>query len=204
MKKILGMVGLALSLNANAGLITTIDEATIANGDHNHSTDGGRAAVGYWNSEESRAVVEFDAASIVGETSGFLSFDLALPDGLFYGHDQNYLGDFNIYAFTGDGTVSYGDYSLTSTLLGSATAAGLSLGDTITLDISAFLSTFNSDYIGIVFDPTSTNPGSIVQETMFNNFQIETTASVPEPTGIALLGLGLAGIGFSRKKKKSA
>lgn len=30
---------------------------------------------------------------------------------------------------------------------------------------------------------------------------LNTTASVPEPASIALLGLGLAGIGFSRKKK---
>lgn len=36
---------------------------------------------------------------------------------------------------------------------------------------------------------------------LIDNISVQDTASVPEPTTIALLGLGLAGIGFSKKRK---
>lgn len=202
MKKILFLLGCFLAFNANATIINSIDEATVANGSHTHSNDGGFAGVGYWFSEESRAVVEFDASSIIGNNTGILSFDLSTPGGLCCGQNQNYLGDFNVYAFVGNGAVSDGDYFLTNTLLGTSSALGLSVGDTTSIDISAFLTTFNGNNLGVVFDPLGANSGNLAQETVFNNFQIYSVSSVPEPATLVLLGLGLAGIGFSRKKKK--
>ncbi len=44
---------------------------------------------------------------------------------------------------------------------------------------------------------TNTDPGGLA----YDNFTFNSVASVPEPASIALLGLGLAGIGFSRRKK---
>ena len=200
MKKYLALIALIFGVNANAALITSIDEATIADGNHSHSNGGGFAGVGYWFTEESRAVVEFDSTSIIGDSSGVLSFDLSTPGGLCCGQDQNYLGDFNIYAFIGDGSVTDSDFFLTTTLLGTASAAGLSVGDSISIDISSFLSTFNSNNLGIVLDPLGANGGSLTQETVFNNFRIDTT-SVPEPSSLALLLLTLVGVGTRFSKK---
>jgi len=55
----------------------------------------------------------------------------------------------------------------------------------------------------LVLDGTDYDQGRY-NNTWLANFQINTsgTTDVPEPVSIALLGLGLAGIGFTRKKKQ--
>ncbi len=60
-------------------------------------------------------------------------------------------------------------------------------------------SVLSGDIFGFRAFATDSSLGSAT--TTISNFSAP--ASVPEPTSLALLGLGLAGFGFSRKKEKA-
>lgn len=67
----------------------------------------------------------------------------------------------------------------------------------------------NSNFLGIdtlniyTFSGVDAGTPGGGKHVAIDNFTINESVSVPEPASIALLGLGLAGIGFSRKKKTS-
>jgi len=86
-------------------------------------------------------------------------------------------------------TVNFGSYSQTF-VLGSNGVSGVS--DelvTVSAPTSAYL-TFASN-----------TPGNV--GALLDNVAITSSSSVPEPASFGLLGLGLAGVGFARRKRKS-
>lgn len=70
----------------------------------------------------------------------------------------------------------------------------------ITFDISGLLL---NGLNKISFDGFGANGGDYVIGKVDMNYDNLGSASVPEPASIALLGLGLAGFGFSRRKKSA-
>lgn len=159
-------------------------------------------------------VVQFPASyhdfDFMGNGSNLDIVDVTNPSSPWGSHGPAYSGQNIVLNDWGqDGTIDslmgafmfdgawFKEWSSTSATVSIEGYLNNSLVDTVSFTISnngwQFVSGFSSSVDSLVIR----DGGSVF---MMDNFTFNTT-QVPEPASIALLGLGLAGIGFSRKRK---
>jgi len=119
---------------------------------------------------------------------GFLTTSISTSNGVFaVGLDIDYsLTNPTYHAF-----VTFGDGSILDYLLPTVFARDPTLFWGITSDLGIMSIHFGDD------GGAPTQQGSLI----IDNLTIASSAQVPEPTTFALLGLGIAGIGFTGRKK---
>jgi hypothetical protein len=178
---------------SSAAVINSLFTQTSTQGTHN-DFPGNRAVISDAFGEDHRGIAEFNIGSLGAFSSATLKFNVFSDSG---GSRQ-----ISLVSYDADGVYSQsGDYSAASTgLISSFNASSFAAGDTLSFDITAslFSALANSEsFIGFRLAKQTT--GSIVD---FRDFSIVTSSAVPEPSTMALLGLGLFGFLASRRKSK--
>lgn len=205
------LTGLALSVvttPAMAAAILPSAKGTVASnaswpappgsGNHFHF---GMINAGEMGVEDERGLVEFDLSAQGLWASVMLSFDNAPFQTCCVGVTG---GSYTIgvFAYTGNNAVSFGDFDVAGTLIGSFSTAGLTVGTPFSFDVTAAFNLHAGGSLGIRLEALS-EPGQTSYT--FNNFQLDTSAvaPVPEPATLLLLGAGLAGGVIRRRQRVS-
>ena len=124
---------------------------------------------------------------------------------------QNVTGDAESYLIpflTNPGSFGTGGFSSGATVNSTGDIFGLlsSGGGNVRVDndyISGSLLAFETTFVGETFMSLGIDAGTYQWTTANDTITMQIGTQVPEPATIALLGLGLAGIGMSRRRKKS-
>lgn len=152
--------------------------------------------------QEDRGIVEFDISGLTSPVGQAL-FDLTQ-----IGSDGDGF-QINVFGYTGNGTLELGDFPLGAMLASFTVPAGAE--SAISVDVTGFINdqiAINSEFVGfnlrlpimsIVTEPlvfvSGTGPASPIL-TVDEEVRI-----LPEPGTLALLGLGLLGLGFIKRRR---
>jgi len=219
----LAMSGVAYAVPITEGFTFAVASSCIGGvgsetfGTHYHSSTGGDfgnpaglAEVGEFggdNCEEVRGLSEYDLFGLVTGPA-FVTFEVYQAGGLFTGsNDFPFDGTIQIDAYAGNNLENVSDFeAATLGIVASFLTGDLIVGNTLSFDITALFNDALTDgltsfgiRLAAITDP---NAGAWT----FSNFRLtssDDTTSVPEPGTLALIGIGLFGMGAARRRKKA-